>query len=45
MGMRLRADAKTTPDARKAVSDKEMASNDAAVKAVKPTVIEILIGY
>ena len=45
MGMRLRADAKATPDARKAVSDKEMTSNDAAVKAVKPTVIEILIGY
>ena len=46
MGIRLRADAKATEHARNAVTgDKELASNDADVKAVKPTVIEILIGY
>ena len=44
--MRLHADAKATEEARNAVTgDKELSSNDAGVKAVKPTVIEILIGY
>ena len=46
MGIRLHMDAKASADARKAVSgDKELSSSDAAVKAVKPTVVEILIGY
>ncbi len=44
--MRLRADPKAPEDVRKAVTgDKELSSNDGDVKAVKPTVIEILIGY
>jgi hypothetical protein len=46
MGIRLRANAKAPEDVRKAVTgDKELSSNDGDVKAVKPTVIEILIGY
>jgi hypothetical protein len=46
IGMRLAADPKSTPDARSAVSgDKEFLSSDASVRALKPTVMEILIGY
>jgi hypothetical protein len=46
MGMRLTADAKASADARSAVAgDKELLSNDASVRAIKPTVMEILIGY
>ena len=46
MGIRLRANPKAPEDVRKAVTgDKELSSNDGDVKAVKPTVIEILIGY
>jgi hypothetical protein len=46
VGMRLAADPKSTPDARSAVSgDKEFLSSDADVRALKPTVMEILIGY
>jgi hypothetical protein len=44
MGMRLIADPKTA-DARSAAADKEYLSNDEAVRALKPTVVEILIGY
>jgi hypothetical protein len=46
VGMRLVADTKASKDARNAVAgDKEFRSNDAAVRAVKPTIAEILIGY
>jgi hypothetical protein len=46
MGVSMVADAKATDDARKAVSeDKEYESSDEAVRAVKPTVSEIIIGY
>jgi hypothetical protein len=46
LGLRLTADAKAAQDARDAVAgDKEFLSNDAGVRAIKPTVGEILIGY
>ncbi|MEI8150082.1 MAG: hypothetical protein WCG92_00590 [Hyphomicrobiales bacterium] len=46
MGMRLIADPKASPDARSAAAgEKEFLSNDEAVRALKPTVVEILIGY
>jgi hypothetical protein len=46
MGMRLHGDAKAPEEARSAVTgDKELLSNDAHVRAMKPTVVEILIGY
>jgi hypothetical protein len=46
IGMRLAADAKAPPEARSAVAgDKESLSSDASVRALKPTVVEILIGY
>ena len=46
VGMRLAADSKAPPDARNAVTgDKQFLSNDASVRAVKPSVAEILIGY
>jgi len=46
VGIRLMLDAKSPPDARSALAaDKEFLSNDAGVRAVKPTVGEILIGY
>jgi hypothetical protein len=46
MGMRLAVDPKSPPEARSAVAgDKEFLSNDEAVRALKPTVVEILIGY
>jgi hypothetical protein len=46
VGMRLGADQKAPEAARKAVAgDKEMLSSDAAVRAINPTVVEILIGY
>jgi hypothetical protein len=44
--MRLFEDAKAPQQARNAVAgDKELLSNDANVRAVKPAVGEILIGY
>jgi hypothetical protein len=46
VGLRLIADQKTPEEARSAVgADKELLSNDPSVRAVKPTVFEILIGY
>jgi hypothetical protein len=46
IGMRLAADSKAPKEARDAVAgDKEFLSNDAAVRALKPTVVEILVGY
>ena len=46
MGMRLAADPKVPKEARAAVAgDKEILSSDASVRALKPMVVEILIGY
>lgn len=46
VGIRLVADSKTPAAARSAISgDKELRSNDAALRTAKPTVGEILIGY
>ena len=46
VGMRLAADSKAPPEARTAVTgDKEVLSSDPGVRALKPTVVEILIGY
>src|SRR4029079_18436639 len=46
MGMRLVADPKGPKEARAPVTgDKEILSNDPAVRGLKPTVVEILIGY
>jgi hypothetical protein len=46
VGGRLVIDTKASADARGAVEgDKELMSNDASLKAVKPTVGEILVGY
>jgi CubicO group peptidase (beta-lactamase class C family) len=46
VGLRLFEDGKTPQDARDAVAgDKELLSSDASVRAVKPSVGEILIGY
>jgi hypothetical protein len=48
MGMRLAADPKAPKEARDAVAgaaDKEFLSSDAGVRTIKPTVVEILIGY
>ena len=45
-GLSLKADPKATPDALTAVpADKEFSSSDPALRAVKPEVSEILIGY
>jgi hypothetical protein len=45
-GLSFRADPKTPTSAMSALSaDKEYGSSDSAVRAVKPTVSEILIGY
>jgi hypothetical protein len=44
--MRLFEDPKSPEEARSAVAgDKELSSNDPGLRAVKPTVGEILIGY
>jgi hypothetical protein len=46
IGMKLAADSKVPPGARSAVAgDKEVLSSDAGVRALKPTVVEILVGY
>jgi hypothetical protein len=46
IGMRFAADPKAPQEARAAVAgDKEILSSDAGVRALKPTVVEILIGY
>jgi hypothetical protein len=46
IGMKLAADSKAPPGARSAVAgDKEVLSSDAGVRALKPTVVEILVGY
>jgi len=45
IGLKLKPDGKATPDALKAAAGKEFLSNDAAIRAVKPVVGEIVIGY
>lgn len=46
VGVRLAADPKAPDEARRsAAGDKEFMSNDAALRALKPTVVEVLIGY
>ena len=46
MSMRFAADLKVPKEARAAATgDKEILSSDASVRALKPTVVEILIGY
>ena len=46
VGLRLAVDSKAPPAARNAVTgDKQFLSNDASLRAVKPSVAEILIGY
>jgi hypothetical protein len=46
VGLRLAADGKAPPDVRSAVTgDKQFLSNDASLRAVKPSVAEILLGY
>jgi hypothetical protein len=46
VGIRLVADNKASPDARGALAaQKELLSNDANLRALKPTIAEILIGY
>lgn len=45
VGMRLFADPKAPDDARSGASEKEYLSNDPGVRALKPTIGEILIGY
>jgi hypothetical protein len=45
-GVGLRADVKTSADALTALpADKEFSSSDQAIRAAKPKVTEILIGY
>lgn len=46
VGMRLRPDSKASAKARAAASgDREFVSNNSAIRAIKPTVAEIIIGY
>jgi hypothetical protein len=45
VSVRLVADPKSSEDARKEAGGATLMSNDAVVRAVKPTVAEILIGY
>lgn len=45
IGVKFAADPKAAPDAVTAAAGKEFLSSDAAIRAVKPTVAEIIIGY
>ncbi|HLH92698.1 MAG TPA: hypothetical protein VKX28_30090 [Xanthobacteraceae bacterium] len=45
VGMKFDADRKATPDLLAAVAGKELISSNPAVRAVKPTVSEIVFGY
>ncbi len=45
VGMRLMADPKAPEDARSGATEKEYLSNDPSIRALKPTINEILIGY
>ncbi len=45
VGVSLRVDPKAPPNAIQKAGTAELASNDAAIKAVKPVIAEIIIGY
>lgn len=45
VGVKLKPDSKATPDALQAAAGKEFLSNDPAVRALKPVIAEIVIGY
>jgi hypothetical protein len=45
VGVKLAPDKKAAPDALKAAAGKEFQSSDAAIRAVKPVVGEIILGY
>jgi hypothetical protein len=45
VGVSLRADPKATPEAIEQAGTADLASTDAAIKAIKPAVAEIIIGY
>jgi hypothetical protein len=45
VGVKLKPDSKATPDALAAAAGKELMSSDAAVRAVKPVIGEIIFGY
>ena len=45
IGIKLKPDSKATPEALQAAAGKEFLSSDPAVRAVKPVIAEILIGY
>jgi hypothetical protein len=45
VGIRLTADRKAAADALGAAKGKDLGSSDAAMRAVKPTVAEIILGY
>jgi hypothetical protein len=45
LGIRVAPDAKASADARSAAAGQSLMSNDAVVRALKPTVAEIIIGY
>jgi hypothetical protein len=45
VGVKFAADRKATPDQRAAAAGAEFLSNDAAIRAVKPAIAEIIIGY
>ena len=45
IGVKFKPDSKATPEALKAAAGKEFLSNDPAIRAVKPVIAEILIGY
>lgn len=45
VGIKLKPDSKATPDALQAAAGKEFLSNDPAIRAVKPVIAEIVIGY
>jgi hypothetical protein len=45
LGVRVAPDSKASADARSAAAGQSLMSSDAAMRAVKPTVAEIIIGY
>jgi hypothetical protein len=45
LGIRVAPDSKASADAQSAAAGQSLMSNDAVVRAVKPTVAEIIIGY
>jgi hypothetical protein len=45
VGIRLAPDRKASPDALAAAAGKEFLSNDAAIRAAKPVIAEIVLGY